>query len=147
MQRQRHGDKHTRLYNIWIHMKKRCYNREYMYYKYYGGKGIEVCKEWKNNYLAFKEWAMSAGYEKDMELDRKENDKNYSPDNCKWSTRTEQIRNRTNTVFVTHNGETKTLIEFCIDFGIKYKVAHGRYKKGMSITDVLYAGNLRGRNK
>ena len=57
-----HGESKTRLYNIWIDMKRRCYNPNKQFYYCYGGKGVEVCDEWKDDYLAFKEWALANGY-------------------------------------------------------------------------------------
>ena len=90
-----HGGCGTRLYNIWIGMRMRCENTaDKRAYWYYGARGITVCEEWSKNYMAFKEWALSNGYSDDLTIDRIDNDKGYSPDNCRWITLAEQQRNR-----------------------------------------------------
>lgn len=84
----------TRLYKIWGGIKTRCLNPNCTTYNYYGGRGIVMCDEWKNNFQAFYDWAMLNGYQDNLELDRIDNDKNYSPDNCRWVTHKENCNNR-----------------------------------------------------
>jgi hypothetical protein len=87
-------DKHpyfgTKLYNIWSMMKQRCNNPNHFAYKWYGARGIQVDSEWNDNSLTFCEWAVNNGYEEGLELDRIDNDGNYTPDNCQW---VEKVRN------------------------------------------------------
>lgn len=93
----RHGDcsgAETRLYRIWGGMKNRCYNSHQINYKHYGGRGIAVCEEWLHDFTAFRDWAMSHGYRDDLTIDRIDNDKGYSPDNCRWVTMSEQRKNQ-----------------------------------------------------
>jgi len=78
----------TRLYNIWYNMKDRCNNKRHIRYKNYGGRGIRVCKDWLI-FENFKKWALSNGYIDGLTIDRIDNDKGYSPDNCQWITRYE----------------------------------------------------------
>lgn len=82
----------TRLYSIWENIKQRCYNPNCKQYNDYGGRGIKVCQEWLK-FKPFYDWAMVSGYSDNLTIDRIDNDSNYCPNNCKWSTRFEQQRN------------------------------------------------------
>ena len=91
-----HGLNGTRIYNIWAGIKDRTLKPKNKHYHYYGGRGIKICDEWKNDFMSFYTWAMSNGYEenKGLSIDRIDNDGNYCPENCKWTTRTIQARNQ-----------------------------------------------------
>ena len=83
----------TKLYNVWKDIKRRTLNPKFKYYLDYGGRGITICDDWKNDVKSFYDWAMSKGYSDDLSLDRIDNDGGYSPENCRWTTRTVQSRN------------------------------------------------------
>lgn len=89
-----HGESKTRLYHIWCAMKDRCTNPHCSNYVRYGGRGITICDEWRNNYEPFRDWAMSHGYRSNLSIDRIDNDKGYCPENCRWATLVEQARNK-----------------------------------------------------
>lgn len=88
----KHGQSRTRLHNIWSHMKTRCGCPTSNTYAYYGGRGISVCKEWES-FEVFRDWAMANGYKDTLSIDRIENDKGYCPENCRWATHSQQMRN------------------------------------------------------
>ena len=90
----KHGESQSRLYKIWCCMKDRCYRPKNTCYKYYGGRGITICDEWRNDFSTFHNWALANGYREDLTIDRKDNDKGYSPENCRWVDRKTQIENR-----------------------------------------------------
>ena len=84
---------HSRLYQSWANMKHRCNNKHNRFYERYGGRGISYCSEWET-FEPFMKWALSNGYTDELTLDRIDNDGNYCPENCKWSTQSEQASNK-----------------------------------------------------
>lgn len=134
----KHGMTGTRLYEIWAGIKRRCYNKNYKRYKDYGQRGIKMCDEWKDDFMEFYKWAIDNGYNDTLTIDRVNNDKNYEPNNCKWSTPKQQVRNRRNTKCITYNQETKPLAEWCEIYQINYNVVYNRiYNCGWSIKKAL----------
>jgi hypothetical protein len=104
------------LYERWRNMKRRCHDPKQPKYPQYGGRGITVCDEWKGNYEAFRQWALSAGYKRSLILDREDNNGRYSPENCRWVTPRASANNRSNKrPPVTAFGETKTVMEWLAD--------------------------------
>ncbi|MGV4923838.1 hypothetical protein K2224_00580 [Streptomyces sp. BHT-5-2] len=88
-----HGDHKSRLYGVWASMKNRCKSTTHRSAHRYSLKGITVCEEWQE-YLAFRDWALANDYMDGKELDRKDNNLGYSPDNCEWVTKIENLDNR-----------------------------------------------------
>lgn len=89
-----HGLTDSRIYTIFKGMKNRCYNKKNEYYEHYGEKGITICEEWLHGGLkVFNKWAQENGYTEELSIDRRDNDKGYSPDNCRWTTQNVQSQN------------------------------------------------------
>ena len=129
----------TRIYETWQDMKRRCYNKQNARYDRYGGRGITVCDEWLNNFQSFYDWAISNGYSDDLTIDRIDNDGNYEPSNCRWSTAKEQCNNRGSNINITIGNATKSLMRWCEIFNVDYKKVYARYKRnGYESIDRLF---------
>ena len=126
---------HTRLNKIYEHMKDRCYNQKHDHYKYYGARGIGVCEEWRNNYKAFRSWALSHGYRDNLTLERIDVNKDYSPENCKWITLKAQYDNQRKSIVIM--GCSRSLRSWCNLLGLSYGVIRYRLKIGYHIEDAL----------
>ena len=117
----KHGLYYTRLHYIWNAMKSRCYNKNNNRFYCYGKRGIEVCKDWKNNFKSFYDWAMENGYADNLSIDRINVNGNYCPENCRWITIKEQERNRTNNKMLKIGGKNKCIAEWGEEIGFNEK--------------------------
>jgi hypothetical protein len=140
-----HGDSGppgTSLYNAWRNMNRRCDNVNAPQYKDWGGRGIAVCEEWKNDYVAFRSWALNNGYCEGLCLDREDNDGNYTPDNCRWVQHKRNSRNRRNNRIISAFGEEKTLADWVDDprCKVKYATLFYRLKRGLPAEVSITAG-------
>lgn len=125
----RHGLSHTKLYKVWDGLRYRCYNPSCHAYDSYGGRGIEVCAEWRTNFEAFHGWALASGYRDGLSIDRIDNDGNYEPENCRWVTMKTQSRNRRSTIQLTVHGETRSVKEWAEIYGLPYGALQKRLRK------------------
>ena len=135
--RKTHGKTNTRLYKIYSKMKERCYNKNYQEYHLYGGRGIKVCEEWKNDFMFFYDWAMANGYNSKLSIDRIEFNGNYEPSNCRWANDYTQANNKRNNILLTHNGKTMTMPEWARELTLPYSTLANRRKKGKSVEEIL----------
>lgn len=131
---ERHGDNGTHLHNTYRGMKNRCYNESYIDWENYGGRGIRVCDEWRNSYLAFRDFALKNGYKDGLCIDRIDNDKGYYPANCRFVNDIISVNNRRNTFYVEYRGRK---IPFMILMREKGLIDHqytirARIKRGWS---------------
>jgi hypothetical protein len=135
-----HGMKHAREYKIWDGMKYRCSNKNAVNYKDYGGRGITVCDKW----MRFEGFFEDMGYSNGLCLDRIDNNKGYSKENCRWVNHKQNNRNKRNNVRICG----KTMIEWSEETGISPQVICYRIKKmGMSYLDAVSTPLLKKHNK
>lgn len=125
-----------RLYHSWHCMIERCEKEDNRYYYNYGGRGISVCEEW-HNFEVFATWALQNGYDESKTIDRINNDGNYCPENCKWSTKREQENNKRTNRKVEINGDVLNLSEWCEIFGISQVTVQSRLRYGWDIVDAI----------
>ena len=133
----KHSQRHTKLYEVWKTMKQRCYNPNNKSYKNYGGRGISICDEWKNNFMSFYNWSIENNYKEGLSIDRINVNGNYEPSNCRWTTRVVQQNNTRVNKYFTINNETKTLADWCRIYNVNYTTTYTRLEKGLSIIDAL----------
>lgn len=125
-----HGFSSYPEYSVWKGMLSRCYNEKNNSYPEYGGCGITVCDEWKESFEAFYR-DMGPRPSQDHSIDRKENDKGYSKENCRWATWEEQASNRRNNLFYDYNGVKRTLAAWCRELSLNYPTVYARLQSGM----------------
>ena len=118
--------KKARLLSVYQYMIDRCYNENNNSYKNYGKRGITVCDKWKIDKKMFVEWAFFNGYELGLEIDRIDNNKGYSPENCRWVTRKVNANNKRNNLMIDYNNKIQTLKQWCIELNLPYRQTHKR---------------------
>lgn len=132
----RQNDK--RLYAVWNGIKQRCLNENNKSYHNYGGRGIKLDPAWADKYENFYNWAIQAGYQKGLELDRIDNNGDYCASNCRFVSKEIQANNKRNVKLYTINGVTKSLPQWCREYGQEYFLVRQRvFKLGWTIEDAL----------
>ncbi len=133
----KHGLSRHPLYKILKEIKRRCYSEKSINYQNYGAKGVRVCDEWLNNFKSFYDWAIKNNWERGKEIDKdiKGGDKKlYSPETCSIVTRSQNARKRTDNHYITYNGETKSLVEWCEIYDLPYGRTRTRLIYGVNKT-------------
>ena len=137
-----HGLSKTHLYRIWASMKERCQKEYCTQFKNYGGRGVQICDEWANDFKAFYDWSMANGYIKGLSIDRIDVNGNYEPSNCRWVTMATQAKNKRNTIYLTKDGVTHLAKEWAIILGINIETIYSRKQLGFSDEECLFIGKL-----
>lgn len=140
--KRKHGKRNTKIYHMWHSMKSRCFNPNNTAYKDYGGRGITVCEEWKNEFESFYKWATANGYDENAgfmqcTLDRIDVNGNYEPSNCRFVSMKEQCNNRRSSVILEYKGEKHTVSQWAEIIGVRSTTLYGRIKKNWSIGEIL----------
>lgn len=126
----KHNMRGTRLYSIWVDMRRRCRNKNYHAYKNYGGRGIFVCKEWDEDFMPFYNWSINNGYADNLSIDRINNNDGYYPENCRWVTALEQGNNTRICRYITIDNITKSLADWCRVYNTNAAMVRERIKRG-----------------
>lgn len=132
-----HGMTNTRLFSIWSGIKNRCYNKNKDEYIRYGAAGIGMCEEWLEDFMNFYNWSMNNGYADDLSIDRIDNSKGYSPDNCRWVDKETQTLNRSCTKWIEIDGKYYTIPQIAEKYGINKYCLYARAKKYGYTKDIL----------
>lgn len=131
-----HGQTGHPLYNTWRGMIGRCDRETDRWYRNYGGRGISVCPEWYD-FRVFFEWALKNGWAAGLQLDRKENNKNYCPDNCRFVTRIENMRNCRSNRLLTFEGRTLPVAAWAEQYDINAGTIRSRLRRGWSAEQIF----------
>jgi hypothetical protein len=118
-------------------MKERCYNKNNKSYNDYGGRGIKVCDEWKNDVNAFVKWAIDNGYKEDLTIDRIDVNGDYCPENCRWVTMKEQGNNKRKNHLITYNGKIQTLSQWCDELNLNRNMVAMRLFRGWDFERIV----------
>lgn len=132
-----HGLSGHELYSIWHSMIRRCYDDKCASFPNYGSRGISVCKRWQDVRNFIKD--MHPRPFASAQIDRSNNDKNYSPGNCRWVTSTENNRNRSSNKVLEHAGKKMCVVEWSEETGIPASAIYKRLQYGFSVEDTLTA--------
>lgn len=130
------GHSKERLYRIWYGMHRRCYDPKDDKYKWYGSRGISVCKAW-HDFLAFRDWALNHGYSDELTIDRIDNDGNYEPSNCRWINIKSQANNRNSNRILKYRGKEYTAIQLAEQHNLSPHTVYNRLKLGWSIDRIV----------
>lgn len=117
-------------------MRRRCFDPTNNRWEHYGGKGITICPEW-NDYVLFREWAMSSGYNDDLTIDRIDVNGNYCPDNCRWVDAKTQANNVSRNHIIEYEGKKMTMSEFAGYLGISYSALQHRIERGWDMKSIV----------
>lgn len=127
------------IYSVWANVKQRCFNEKFIKYSDYGGRGIGIDENWKNDFKSFYNWCLQNGYKKGLEIDRIDNNGNYEPSNCRFSSRSENMNNTRHNTIIEYKGEIKTLAQWSIELDIPYGRLAQRINKLKMPADIAFS--------
>lgn len=134
---------HEKAYSTWSAMKSRCYNKNHIHYDAYGGRGIKVCDRWLGR-EGFKNFYNDMFPKPDnATLDRVDNNADYCPENCRWSSKTEQANNTRRNKIIEYSGESMTAAQWARKIGIPYRTLLTRLRRGMPLEKALSSDKYR----
>ena len=133
----KHKQSKTKLYFVWQKIKGRCLNKTNKRYSLYGERGIKICDEWKESFENFYSWSMNNGYKTGLTIDRKDNNGNYEPSNCRWVDIKTQSNNRRTNVCFEYNGEKLTRQQICEKYNINYSCFRKRIALGWTLEKAI----------
>jgi len=143
-----HGLSHTLLYDVWIKIKSRCYNKNDKDYHSYGKREIIVYDKWKSDFKIFYDWAIKSGYKKGLTIERIDVNSNYEPSNCIWIKNELQALNRRNTIRYTYKNETKGIKYFSEKYNVNYYTLKSRLRvHNWPIKKAIETKSIKGRNQ
>lgn len=122
---------------LYRNMIKRCHDPRDHRFLDYGGRGISVCSEWRNDRYSFYDWCLANGFKEGVQIDRRNNEGPYSPDNCKFSTQIEQANNTRKNVFLTWQGRTMTIAQWSRELNVRYEAIRHRISRGWSVDRIF----------
>jgi hypothetical protein len=136
----KHGKEGSKVYDAWCHIKSRCFNPNDKQYKDYGGRGIKVCKRWLIFENFYKDMGDPSENGRKVSLDRKDNNGDYEPLNCRWADQKMQVNNQRRSKFYTYEGETHVLPDWAKIKGVSYYQLRQRiYQRGWSFEEAITA--------
>ena len=141
-----HGLTHSRIYNIWQGLLSRCYYSKNVAFKNYGGRGITVCEEWRNDFKAFYNWSISNGYSEKLTLDRINSNGNYNPSNCRWVSMKEQENNRRNNRLIFYKNKKYTVSQLAEKLNITSATLLWRLNNGWNEEELSLPPSLNNKN-
>lgn len=144
---EKHGFHNHKLYSIHKAMVSRCSNEKNPKYKDYGKRGIFVCKEWIDSRSAFFEWSLNNGYEEGLEIERKNNNDGYYPENCEWITRKQQCRNMRSNIFISIGGIEKCISEWCEIYNLSKNAIYARVNLNWKLDENIILTPIKKRKK
>lgn len=132
------GGKNNKIFSMWQNMKNRCLNKNVPAYKNYGGRGICICEEWLDS-SNFIDWVLSNGWKENLQIDRIDNNKGYSPDNCRFVNRSQNILNSRKSI--------GSVAGVCRDMCVDYKLVKDRLRNGWSFEESISTPKRKRKNE